>query len=664
LNSSRALRRYFGIHIDLHATLADTELGARVTPSLVNALLDAGRPDYIQYDCKGHPGVLAYPGSQVSVSAPGIVNDSLAIYRAETAKRGVALLVHYSGVADVTAMHDHPEWAAVDANGAALGHVASLFGPYLRERMIPHLLEIIGRYDVDGFWIDGDCWSVKPDHHPEAVRRFREKVGDAPVPTGPNDPHWLAWGDVHRQAFLEYVHQYTAAVRAHRPGVRVTSNYLFSPHAPVAESSVPIDFRSGDLAPNNSVDAVRLNGRYLNAVEGPWDLMSWSFTRAKNKHAPWQATTKPAAQLCQEAAGVLALGGGFQLFMHPDRHGGFEGWQIQLLRTVADFVHDRAAVCAQPTTTVPQVALWLDEQDYFSRAHRLMAPWSGEFAALEGTMHALLRTGHDVSLRATHHLQTSAQQWPLIVVPEVLTISAERVDWLKRYAERGGSVLLIGASACRAMADELGVRAAGEDVVADQNVYAIALAEDQMPARVFGAWLPVEVIDAEVLAERTRSAMRDDVPMPAVVMRSLGKGRIAGVLGAAGSSFYRAHYPPLARLLDGVARRLYEPMVELSARPGVEIDLSIRQRGDELIVHLVNVSGRATASNCDSERYHFVESVPASGPVRVTVRVKQAVRSVTLEPGSIQPAVTRLPGHVVIDVPEVGTHTAVVIRCN
>ena len=33
---------------------------------------------------------------------------------------------------------------------------------YVDELMIPQLLELIDRYDVDGFWVDGDLWAVAP----------------------------------------------------------------------------------------------------------------------------------------------------------------------------------------------------------------------------------------------------------------------------------------------------------------------------------------------------------------------------------------------------------------------------------------------------------------------------------------------------------------------
>ena len=32
--------------------------------------------------------------------------------------------------------------------------------------------ELVEKYDVDGVWIDGDCWSVVPDYRSENIEKF------------------------------------------------------------------------------------------------------------------------------------------------------------------------------------------------------------------------------------------------------------------------------------------------------------------------------------------------------------------------------------------------------------------------------------------------------------------------------------------------------------
>src|SRR5512135_444836 len=79
---------FFGLHFDLHPGATDTSLGADISEANIRDLLERVRPDFVQYDCKGHPGWAGYP-TVVGWSSPGIVNDSLAVWRKATREQGV-----------------------------------------------------------------------------------------------------------------------------------------------------------------------------------------------------------------------------------------------------------------------------------------------------------------------------------------------------------------------------------------------------------------------------------------------------------------------------------------------------------------------------------------------------------------------------------------------
>jgi hypothetical protein len=98
---------FFGLHFDLHPNKTDTDLGADVSTENIARLLNRVKPDYIQYDCKGHVGWAGYP-TKIGWPAPGIKKDSLAVWRKVTREHGVALFIHYSGVWDSQAIEHHP----------------------------------------------------------------------------------------------------------------------------------------------------------------------------------------------------------------------------------------------------------------------------------------------------------------------------------------------------------------------------------------------------------------------------------------------------------------------------------------------------------------------------------------------------------------------------
>ncbi len=139
---------FFGLHYDLHAKKDDTELGAELTHEHLREQLEKVKPDYVQCDCKGHPGYTSYP-TRIGSPSPGIVKDALKIHREVTKELNIPLSVHYSGVWEKRAVELHPDWSAIDREGKPvldpqgnLG-IICLLSPYLEELMIPQLLEII-----------------------------------------------------------------------------------------------------------------------------------------------------------------------------------------------------------------------------------------------------------------------------------------------------------------------------------------------------------------------------------------------------------------------------------------------------------------------------------------------------------------------------------------
>ena len=117
---------FLGIHFDFHAGAANKNIGVNTTPEMVGTILDMVHPDYIQVDCKGHPGYSSYP-TEVGNPAPGVVTDPLAVWRKVTADRGVGLYMHYSGVWDARAVEIHPEWAIKDPAGNPSDRITSVF---------------------------------------------------------------------------------------------------------------------------------------------------------------------------------------------------------------------------------------------------------------------------------------------------------------------------------------------------------------------------------------------------------------------------------------------------------------------------------------------------------------------------------------------------------
>ncbi len=650
---------FFGLHFDHHARLDDTVLNDRVTPALVERIIKLTGCDYIQHDCKGHPGIAGYPGSKAGVSPPALKKDALRIYRDVTNKRGVRLYVHFSGVSDKQACKDRPEWMAVGGE-AKIGNLGSTstFGSYVRQRMVPQMIEVIDRYGVDGFWVDGDCWAAAVDYCDAAKARFKELTGHDVVPTEPGQPGWFEWMTLQRDQFFAYVKAYADAVHERDPSCEVCSNWLYSGHSP-EPVRVPMDFISGDYSTTDSVNAARFEGRYLSNVGLPWDLMAWSFVSLRNHGG---RIHKPVEQLQQEAATVLALGGGFQLYFHPDRHGGFAQHQLHLMKQTADFCHARKDVCWQ-SETIPQVAVLLDTTSYLKTSPSVYAAWNGEHQALQGALQAILEAGHHADVLADHQLNWQQDHYPVVVVPQWSHVPPAVVAELVAYARRGGSLLLIGAETAGLFAEHLGARLEGTP--RDEKAYLqidkrLSSIGEGGSVLVHGSWQDVAVVrgGARAMAMRTPGHCETVGPKIAATLARLGKGKIAAVYGPLGSAHLATHSPWVRDWFDHLLRKLYTPMVTIRGRHGV--DLVLREKDGCIAVHLCNVSAVPTQREGGSA-YLFADRVPATGPLTLDIRLPGKPQKVRLQPEDRPLRGTWRKGVLTLTVPSVHIHSIITV---
>lgn len=421
---------FFGLHFDLHPNKTDVSLGADVSAENLNRLLDRINPDYVQYDCKGHVGWAGYP-TKIGWPAPGIMKDSLAIWRHATREHGVALFIHYSGVWDSQAIEHHPEWARIDEQGKRDPNATSVFGAYQNELLIPQLKEVTSAYDLDGIWVDGECWAAQLDYSPLAIAAWKKETGLSQAPKSRNDPLWLDWKMFNRRAFENYLGHWVDELHAYNPRLQITSNWMYTSFAPKPVTA-KLDFLSGDYSPSLSIDKARMEARYLASTGMPWDLMAWGFDKGKDQD--W--SLKTPIQLMQEAAVVLMQGGGFQIYHQPTRSGYIIESIIDQEGRVADFCRARQDASFK-SQTIPQVALLLSSKTHWDRSDRVFAPWGGEFDELEGALHSLLELHYSVDILAEHQIEPRLQEFPLVVIPDSDKLSHEFKQALLRYVGRG-----------------------------------------------------------------------------------------------------------------------------------------------------------------------------------------------------------------------------------
>ncbi len=635
---------FFGLHFDLHPQATDTALGADISEANIRGLLERVRPDYVQYDCKGHAGWAGYP-TAVGWASPGIVNDSLAAWRKVTRDLGVGLYIHYSGVWDSKAVAERPDWARVDASGKRDANATSVFGPYVDELLVPQLVEVAGKYGLDGVWADGECWATQLDWSPRALAAWTKETGHRDAPRDRSDPRWLEWKMFHRRAFERYLVHWIDAVHAAAPGLQLTSNWMYTTFAPKPVEA-GLDFLSGDYSPGLSVDRARVEARYLASTGMPWDLMAWGFD--KGKDLGW--SIKPAEHLMQEAAVVLMQGGGFQIYHQPTRSGRVVEPIIAQEEAVAAFCRAREDV-SHKSATVPQVALLLSSESFWDRSEAVFAPWGDVFLELEGALHALLNLHYSVDILAEHQLQPRLREFPLVVVPDSHKLSAGFLNALTDYVAGGGSLLLLGEKCARLFEPVLGASLVGAPEKAGAE-----LASASGVTNAEGVWQKAGPTTARAAGWRypTRDTGKDGEV--AATVNAFGKGKVGAVYGPVASIYFRSHHPWLREFVGGLTRELFPaPAVEVEGPPGLDISLRTTRDG-RLSVHLLNTTGLPLP-----DRYGFTDFIPPLRDIEVTVRTPVRPVSVDWAPEGGRLDWSWADGLLRVTVPELEVHGVVVI---
>lgn len=616
---------FFGLHFDFHAKPAKEgyviPIGGNTTKEMIYRIIETVKPDFIQIDCKGHPGWSSYPTARGN-PYPKISADQLKIWREATEEKGVSLFVHYSGVVDEFQCEQHPEWAAKSHKDKSFPEwipngITSTFSPYADKVLIPQLIELAGEYEVDGVWLDGECWGTQTDYSEPAMSAFKEQTGidiSGKPPMQPGDEYWQEYSDFCREQFRKYMHKYVDTLHYVNPGFQIASNWAFSSKMP-EPVSVDVDFLSGDYLWIDSVNSARYEARCLAPQGKPWDLMAWGF-RWKN-NGRLERCPKHPKQLKQEAAIVLALGGGFQSYYPQKKDGSVHMWQVELMKEVSEFCRDREEFChkAKP---VPQVAIL---NSTYSRYHtsEYLFQCEGEDMALQGIVQLFCETGQSVEILSEHNLSGRMDQYPLIVIPETQALEEAFLDQLLEYADKGGSILIIGTAGYevfRRKLDFFGAVETGEYLISDDGKD-WAYNHGNFMFNSFAGISHGYMALLKDIDEGDRHA--------AAEILKYGKGRIGIILADIGET-YKARKSHVHRnLIKTITSKLYQP--DVTVKGSMYIDMTIMKKDGQLRINLVNTSG-----SHDNKDVYTIDEIPPVGPITVNLSLDKKPKNVRLVP--------------------------------
>ena len=600
---------FFGLHFDFHAG-AESRVAEEMRPDVIARLLDEVRPDYVQIDTKGHPGYSSYP-TKAGNPAPIMLGDQVKMWRELTAERDIALYAHHSGVYDCRAAELHPEWAVVKPDGAVSKEKMSVFGGYADGLLIPQLTELALDWHLDGAWVDGECWATEPDYSPMAIEAWR-KISDKPAPK-PGEEGYAGYLSFLRKGFFDYLAHYIQAVKAKAPDFQITSNWAYSKES-VAEPTVPVDFLSGDFSPMNAVNSARIQGRFVACQGMPWDLMAWGF-QIGGWNTPCAHSTKELAQLQQEAAYILAIGGGFQMY-NPQFGGGgtVQEWAIPMWKQTAEFVRAREPF-AKNAKLKRETAVFLPTEAYNADTSGIFGKNGASAASAEGLIHLAQDCGMSCEVIETHHL-SRLSDYKLVMLGRTDALADASVEALTDYVENGGSLILAAPDTAKRFGFNLGAETEknifleSEGAIAPMYVRSAGLTPAEGDALAGSCYLDND---------------KKQGSYPAAVTRTCGKGRMTALALDIGRSYPQNRTSCAKRFWKSLVSALYQPTATVHGSAYVEMTLT--EREGELFVHLLNYGGPHELTTVRG-----YGEVPPIGPLTVEIHTEQTPKRIMIEP--------------------------------
>ncbi len=576
----------FGLHFDFHANLDSPNIGENFTEEMVQEIIDKVHPEFIQCDCKGHPGISSYP-TKVGNPALKIKKDILKIWRDVTEKNDIPLFVHYSGVFDAEVLKTHPDWRVICSDGTEHPNATNLFCDYAESFMIPQLLELAGDYKLDGVWIDGDCWGVLRDCGEKIKKLFTERTGITVLPNERGDKGFDQYLEILRELYRNYLNNYTKTLHSKYPDFQIASNWAYSSYMP-EKAEADVDFLSGDIYGNDMINLAQYEAKYLANQDKPWDLMSWN-TASISAHpddptgggAEYRAY-KTTVQLKQEASQVLAHGGGFQIYFMQEKDGSVNTDKLTTAKDIYEFCSARKPFCFRGKQK-SEIAVFFSTEAAYGMANEAFGFLDGTLDFLKGNVSLMSSFGLPVDVVSEHNLNLS--KYSLIVIPEWEEIPNKKE--LLEFVNNGGNLLILGSRALSNWQNELGI-----SVDNIKQKCRIAIYNDNIMSNV-GTYTNVAIINesnAKTVDYIDVFEEENAYKTPSAVINKCGNGQIAGVCFDTGLMYKSYKDIILSDLIKKVTDMLL-PDKKIDIKGSRYVATTLYELNGKLCVGLLNVSG-------------------------------------------------------------------------
>ncbi len=479
---------------------------------------------------------------------------------------------------------------------------------------------------------------MRPCYCPACRARF-EREKHLPPPHKNSDPGWDAYQEMQRQVFREFIDQTLAEVHKLDPQCLVGINNAY--HLMMPEKPPPgVGYLTSDIG--NQVEALSPLAHWLDSQGVPFDLMTKlgvADPRSIQDGVPASVMPKPAGQIQQEMAVILANGGRYSLWDIPTPEGRLRPeWIAAIARDVTPFLRARQPWCLG--TRLPDVAVLHSAAAHYAATNRSEKTLVSQDIHVGGVMSALAPRHLNYELIPDWRLAAQDIRSPLLLVEDPELVTDELAARVLRFLEDGGRVLWSGQGLSARLQAAFGVKIAASTAEPEKLQLVAAQPAMQFDRRLFR----LECHGAQV---RLPVQTADGKRLPLLTSRDVGRGQAFYAAIPLMSRYAKQTVPAelvdqvLHLVLPAAGRRLLT-----DAPPSVEC--VVREKNGQQVVHLVNrAEGRRKTVayhsvvlypgvTKDGQRGihpdRIITDIPPAPKCHLSLQLERRPASVTLQP--------------------------------
>lgn len=603
---------YWDSPVNIHWDNHGRPLGQGMTPEEIASLFKGMKVDMIQVSARS--GHTTYP-SKVGVPNPTLDGyDTMATWRKVTRRLGTRMWVYVNVIDAPYLAAKHPNWRRVDAKGnktRVCNRPSADGSGWLEQYAIPLVQEIIGRYEPDGFWFDGDWQIPKVCYCDNCKAAWKAATGVAEPPKETSDPNWQRWVALEQERLDAYKRKLAAAIHDANPDCSYVSNWSWAiSHRDPRTAPAWADALSGDVGAGSSRGALyglRFAALMLSAQEHtPHDVMSAIY--------PKKVRTLP--RMLQEGGLVMSSGANWFLWVNQ-----LAPEQFDHLRACYGLVDSRRKTLGRTQSANP-IAVLLSETTW---EQGLASEVAGYFdhESPRNWAFALQDAYYGVDVVNEQTLREQINRWRIVVTANQRQVCPGTLDSLRRFVERGGTLIVTDSGLLPADKDLPGIvelLGVARTPVAEPTLAGLMIGETAVPVHL--PWV-VEPRGAKVLAKDVRTST------PVLTVCSFGQGQVA-YLALPGPS-----YPDE----DGLARWLMQKlklgsMVSVSGEArDSHLVFSIRRRGErQLVLHVSDLTTFVGDQPIEPNSSHEIDPIRPIPEIELQLPISNVPTSVQVVP--------------------------------